>query len=569
MRDLLKSWPAARRLRLLNLEYRNTFKGLPRWRAVEGRNAPNWAEARKSATGAKVLLATNVGAQMAANTLDSTLAVALTLRGAQVNGLLCDSALPACLACETNWWPDHEHFLKHGPNRTLCGPCYRPAARMWDRLGLPIHRLGAGIDPTERDRCWALAHAVPLSEVDTLEHNGVRVGMHARSSVLRYFARGTLEAEPDAEPVRRRYLAAALMAATALEHLFAREAFDVCVAHHGIYVPQGVVTDVAHKHGTRLVTWNIAYRAGSFIFSHDDTYHFTLMTEPVETWRGLDLNDRMEHTLDDYMRARETGAKDWITYQDSAEQSIGELAGRYGIDFSKPTVTAFTNVLWDAQVFYQSNAFPNMLDWLFETIRYFRRRPDVHLIVRVHPAEVLNALTSRQTAMAELARVFPELPPNVTVIPPTDKANSYVLARHSNAAIIYGTKMGVELAYMGVPTIVAGESWARNKGLTFDAASREDYLRLLDAIPLAPMDQETRRNAAKYAFHFFFRRTIPLDFLTVQKGSWPPFRIDLDDLQPLMPGRSQGLDVICRGILEGTPFVFPAAELLAASEPSH
>ena len=36
-----------------------------------------------------------------------------------------------------------------------------------------------------------------------------------------------------------------------------------------------------------LVTWNIAYRAGSFIFSHDDTYHFTLMDEPTSVWEDL------------------------------------------------------------------------------------------------------------------------------------------------------------------------------------------------------------------------------------------------------------------------------------------
>ena len=51
---------------------------------------------------------------------------------------------------------------------------------------------------------------------------------------------------------------------------------------------------------------------------------------------------------------------------------------------------------------------------------------------------------------------MPQLPPNVFIIPPTANANSYAIARASNAAIIYGTKMGVELAYMGVPTIVAG-----------------------------------------------------------------------------------------------------------------
>ena len=106
------------------------------------------------------------------------------------------------------------------------------------------------------------------------------------------------------------------------------------------------------------------------------------------------------------------------------------------------------------------------------------------------------------------------------------RVNSYALAKQSNAAIIYGTKMGIELAYMGIPTIVAGELWARNKGFTLDASSREDYLALLDRLPLShELDEAVLERAAKYAFHFFFRRTIPLEFLTVQKGVWPPFRV--------------------------------------------
>jgi hypothetical protein len=200
-----------------------------------------------------------------------------------------------------------------------------------------------------------------------------------------------------------------------------------------------------------------------------------------------------------------------------------------------------------------------MLDWLFETVRYFDRRRDLQLVIRVHPAEILNPLKSRQTAVAELARAFPQLPPNVHVIPPDARVNSYAVAQNSNAAIIYGTKMGIELSYMGIPTIVAGESWARNKGFTLDADSRASYLALLDRLPLpGRLDAATRQRAAKYAFHFFFRRTIPLDFLTVRKGGWPPFTVDLERLQPLLPGRSAGLDIICDGILHGRPFIYPA-----------
>ena len=49
--------------------------------------------------------------------------------------------------------------------------------------------------------------------------------------------------------------------------------------------------------------------------------------------------------------------------------------------------------------------------------------------------------------------------------------STYALMSLCNAAIIYGTKMGVELTSVGLPVIVAGEAWIRNKGLTHDASS--------------------------------------------------------------------------------------------------
>jgi hypothetical protein len=434
---------------------------------------------------------------------------------------------------------------------------------MWSKLGLDIQLMGRYAGAVEQDWAWRVSQHVSESEIDQFEHAGVRAGMHARAAALRYFAIGNFAHEPNALAVRRRFLAAALFATEALDRLFTQERYDVCVAHHGLYIPQGILVDLARKHGTRLVTWNIAYRSGSFIFSHDDTYHFTLMNEPPELWESLRWGSHLQQALDDYMRSRAVGSQDWVSYQDGSGQSLSEVSRRFGIDFSKPTITAFTNVAWDAQIFYSSTAFPTMLGWLVETIDYFAKRSDLQLVIRVHPAEVLNPLRSREKVADELAKLLPEPPKNVFIIPPAESANSYAIARASNAALIYGTKMGVELAYMGIPTIVAGESWARNKGITLDASSREEYFALLDRLPLAQgLDERVKQRAARYAFHFFFRRAIPLPFLAPRKGQWPPFKLDVATLDDLKPNGSAGLDVICDGVLKATPFVYPAEEIV-------
>ena len=206
-----------------------------------------------------------------------------------------------------------------------------------------------------------------------------------------------------------------------------------------------------------------------------------------------------------------------------------------------------------------------MLEWVLSTIGWFARRPDLQLIVRAHPAELRGSLVSRQPIVAEIRRRFPSLPPNVFVIGPESQVSTYAVMARCNAVLIYGTKTGVELASLGVPVIVAGEAWIRNKGVTLDAASAPDYFSLLERLPLpGPMPAAQVERARRYAYHFFFRRMIPLEFMQPTRGDIP-YRVVLRSFRELEPGVSRGLDVVCDGILENRPFVFPA-ETEASSE---
>jgi hypothetical protein len=115
--------------------------------------------------------------------------------------------------------------------------------------------------------------------------------------------------------------------------------------------------------------------------------------------------------------------------------------------------------------------------------------------------------------------------------------------------------MGVELTSTGLPVIVAGEAWIRNKGLTYDASSPEEYFRILARLPFAErLSPAQLARARRYAYHFFFNRMIPLPFIEPKAG-YPIYRLKLDTLRQLLPGQSPGLDTICDGILARAPFV--------------
>lgn len=534
------------------------------WREILGVDFGQWRGLLEAipANAPKVLLAPAAGGPGLV-TLDSLLAVALTLRGARVEVLLCDEALPACQTSVLERLKDQREFLRHGPQRWICGTCHRSGYKMLTDLGLRVHLLSDTVNEAEQAEAERLARDTPLADIPEFRIDEMGIGEQAVAGALRFFASGTLDREEHGEAVLRRYFQASIMTARSVSRLMDREGYTASSFHHGIYVPQGIIGAVARRKGVRVANWVMAYRKNSFIFSHGDTYHHTLMSEPVDTWRNLEWTPGREQELLAYLQSRWNGAQDWISFNRRPEADRKVISDQLGIDFSKPTIGLLTNVMWDAQLHYPQNAFANMLEWLLVTIRHFQQRPDLQLLIRVHPAEVRGDLKSRQPILAELKRHFPEWPANVFVIPPESSLSTYTAMMECDSVLIYGTKTGVELTSFGIPVIVAGEAWIRNKGLTIDVASKQHYQQLLASLPLKRrMSDEQVRDARKYAYHFFFRRMIPMrSTAPVPPPSWMVYTIAARGLDAFRPGRDPGLDVICEGILNQRPFVYPAEQV--------
>lgn len=557
MKRGIRRFPALwRATRLARRWYHARRDAYPDWTQLVGAETPLWQSARTAARGGpRVLMATSVGSYAHGVALESALAAALTFRGAEVHALLCDGSMTACAECDASLYPDIGRFASHGPARDLCRDCAWPAERVYAQLGLKVHKYSDWLTAEDRAQARALAASVPFEKIVAFRHDNLAIGEHAMAGALRFFASGSLNDEPHAEPVLRRYLEAALLTAFATRRLLRAIQFSSAVLTHGIYVPWGIIGEVARQEQVRVSTWNVAYRKRRFIFSHDDTYHHTLMTEPRDHWEHLELSAAQERDLTQYLSSRRDGVFDWIVFHRPNRQTPDDIAARIGIDRSRPVIGLLTSVTWDAQLHYPSNAFPNMLEWLVQTCEYFARRPDLQLLIRVHPAEISGFPPSRQPILWELRKRLPSLPPNVIVVPPESGMSTYALMSLCNSVVIYSTKTGVELASIGVPVVVAGEAWIRNKGITHDASSPAEYFDILERLPFpSRLAAAQVARARRYAYHFFFNRMIPLPFIEPKAG-YPIYRLRLDSLRELLPGGSAGLDTICDGILERGPFV--------------
>ena len=297
-------------------------------------------------------------------------------------------------------------------------------------------------------------------------------------------------------------------AAAAAVELLGREDYQVVVIPNGSILEFGAVYRTARHLEVPVVTYEFGEQRQRMWLAQDDEV-MRLDTSRLWQARGeLPLMQAETEAVQTMNSARE-GATEWSNFarrwQARSAKGAGKVRRELELDDSRPLVLLCTNVVGDSLALGREVFTRGMADWLSLTVKHLGARPDVQLVVRVHPGELLGA---GHPSMDILRAAYPELPDQVRAVPPGSDINTYDLIELADVGLVYTTTVGLEMAMKGIPVIVAGRTHYRGKGFTYDPEARHDYLDTLDQL-LA--DPESHRLGAsqvelawRYAYRFFF-----------------------------------------------------------------
>jgi hypothetical protein len=287
---------------------------------------------------------------------------------------------------------------------------------------------------------------------------------------------------------------------------------DTVLIPNGTITELGAVYRVARHLGLRTVTYEFNDQREQVWIAQDDEV-MRQNTDLLWNARGGKKLSKSERALIEELESARMGGRSFgksvRKWQDVETKGGEQLRQELGLDEQRPIVLLATNVLGDSLTLGR-NVFANsMADWIEKTVQFFASKPQVQLVIRIHPGERLT----HGPSMSDVVKgALAEIPENIHLIGPLEKVNTYDLMEIASLGLVYTTTTGLEMAMNGIAVIACGETHYRKRGFTLDPMSWDEYYALIEK---ALQDKQSLTKAQietawEYAYRFFFE--YPLAF---------------------------------------------------------
>jgi hypothetical protein len=403
----------------------------------------------------------------------------------------------------------------------ICGECEARAGILREAFGFRGPRLNELLGPAETAAVEQALTKLKRDEIPTLELEGVPVGKLALYQLMLRRKRVDLELSEAEWEDYLVELRNTLYAGHAAIRLLDTERPDRVLVYNGLYSVNRVCCKLAERRGIphyfMHAGGNLANRLQTLLLGRGDT--FTFMPHVVAQWpRFADipctprlLSRVAEHYLE-LLRGRS------VFVYSSGGGGAGNLRQRFGVKEGQRLLLA-AMASYDEEVAAEMVGarqhctpplFPTQVEWIRALLDLVQGRPDLFLLVRVHPREFPNRRDPTKSQHARLLEeALRDLPSNARVNWPDDGVSMYDLAHEADAVLTSWSSVGKEMCLLGLPVVLySRELVFYPPDLGYVGTTWSEYLGAIDQALASAWSAERSRAAFRWGALEFIRATI-------------------------------------------------------------
>jgi hypothetical protein len=471
--------------------------------------------------------------------LDRTLAMAFRKKGAEVIPIYCDSVQDVeCNFIGGKWG----NFAKS------CDDCKNRSEDMWKNSPIPPIPFSKFIAHNDIELIKLELLDLTFDELLCFEKSGIQYGRLAKDILVNNYLVATPNLIDGHKLLIKSHLQNLMLVSMIYERILDEQRPDRVVSNDSYYGMWALMEHHCKSRGIPFYShWPVTQDRVAFA-SNDAAMNLDFRT----CWDNF---SKIELTQKNIERVN-----DWLDGKRGMLFGSTKLAGHEvfdealeRIDGHKPTIILAANAIWDLAALNKQLIFKDMIDWVYETIEWFRSRPEYQLIIRPHPIETLPQLPKTvETVEGAIVMRGKRLPENVYILKSNAKITFAELSEKYNiyGLSVHSSTVGYEYPAKGFPVITTAQSPYRGFGFTNDPTTKEEYFSGLEKLLLGEKKEVSvsiqllaKKFIKFYQFHYYAK-------ILIFEGNPPKLANNYLDL--LASNESPWGDVV-NSIIDGAP----------------
>jgi len=481
---------------------------------------------------------------------DKLMAYSLSIRGYDIYATFCDGIQDIECNVYGGVWQGKQNFKNN------CNYCQKQSEELWSFLdNKRIFKYSQYLTQEDILKIDSILNEIPYDGWSCFIYDDWDFGLMAENILVNNYVVADYKLIKNHEELGRSHLKNLLLCKLACEKIITEISPDRIISNDSFYGMWKIWELLAKKHSIPFYSHWSGTRFGGWTYAYNDAAMNLNFYKSWKNYSKVSLTNNEINRVEKWLEERTLG-KDMIIDTASLQSFKNENVDFSNLDKSKPTALLSANVCWDLAALNKEIFYKSMMDWIIDTINWFKDHSEYQLIVKSHPAESFPGIPqTKETVISRIKKEFSELPLNIFILSPKAKITFYDLIPLSTIGLVHTSTVGLEMASRGIPVISIGRSHYRGYGFTFDPESRDEYFNLLKDILKGNKKIELEK-IKDLSFKFiklnFFHYYSVNGLMEFKEGSGDDIKIKINNIQDLYRGKNKNFDYVLECIEKGT-----------------